>query len=48
MDNMITHIEEPPKSTKNLIEIIFSKIAATGLICKNQLHFYVLGIKFLK
>ena len=47
---MISYIENPRDSTKKLLELIHevNKVADTKLAYTNQLHFYMLKIKYLK
>ena len=47
-DDMILFIENPKDSTKKLFKLIkeFSKVAGYKLTFRNQLHFYMLTMKY--
>ena len=47
-DDMILYIENPKDSTQKLLKLIkkFSKVAGYRLTFRNQLHFYILTMKY--
>ena len=47
---MILYLENPKDATRNLLELIINlaKSQYTKLIYRNQLHFYILKMKYLK